>query len=422
MIRISRYIIGLPLLAILFYPQATFAETELRSIRIKTDFNIWNTNLSRVDWKSEESSLKWNGFDVKLPKIIDNQYIEQSKRYLATDTQETIDKEKLTKYLSDLAEPDIHRDKQDVSISLDEDKKVVFNGFAISGQEIDFDKAYYVFNEALKTNHGEVRLPIKKIEPVVQVSDELKEMGVTHLLATGETDFSGSPRNRLNNIDVGLNSFNGTLVAPGEENGAGNILGEIEPWTGYLPELVIKGDKTIPEYGGGLCQVSTTVYRSLLFAGIPITQRRNHSYAVSYYDPQGLDATIYPPYVDMKFKNDTPGHILIQTMTTDEGKAYSNIYGTPTNRQVNLIGPYYYAHRAAPAPRVEYTDQLAPGEKQLLGGEHDGFKASWYRRIVYDENEGGEEKIEHIYSDYEARPLYTLIGQEAETEASEDEG
>jgi vancomycin resistance protein YoaR len=78
-----------------------------------------------------------------------------------------------------------------------------------------------------------------------------------------------------------------------------------------LPELVIKKEGTVPEFGGGLCQVSSTAFRAAMNGGLPITQRRNHAYAVQYYAPQGTDATIYPGVVDLKFINDTPGDILI---------------------------------------------------------------------------------------------------------------
>ena len=221
-------------------------------------------------------------------------------------------------------------------------------------------------------------------------------------------------------IRVGLASFNGQLVAPGVETGAGKMLGKVDGSTGYLQELVIKGDKTVPEYGGGLCQVSTTLYRSVLFAALPVTERRNHSYAVSYYDPQGLDATIYPPNPDMKFINDTPNYILIQT-TIVGNKAYSNIYGTHVNRHVDLIGPYYYDYKPIPPPRTEYSDKLPVGTKQMLGGAHAGFKASWYRRISYDDG-SKKDVLEHIFSSYEARPLYTLIGgsKPGEPSASSD--
>lgn len=406
----KHFLIPLAFIFISAFPVTAFADEPLSTMRIKTDFNIWKVNLKKSNWINEYSKSSWLGLDIKLPENLEDDLGASVKPLITDSTQSGLDSTQIRLYLDEVVAHDINREKQDVTIDLDSDGNVIFEGFALKGQEIDYEAAYNLFKTAYQTGQEDVRLPIKVIDPVVNVkSDDLKQKGIISLISTGETDFSGSPYNRTVNINVGLNSFNGKLIPPGGESGAGDILGRVDGTTGYLQELVIKGDKTIPEYGGGLCQVSTTVYRSLLFGGFPITQRRNHSYAVSYYDPQGLDATIYPPTVDMKFKNDTTGHILIQTVTTPEHKAYSNIYGTPLNRHIDLIGPYYYDYAPIPAPRVEYTTKLPPGKKEILGGAHAGFKASWYRRISYDEA-SQPDAIEHIYSDYQARPLYTLIG------------
>jgi vancomycin resistance protein YoaR len=103
-------------------------------------------------------------------------------------------------------------------------------------------------------------------------------------------------------------------------------------------ELVNKKNTTVPEFGGGICQVSTTMFRVALNTGLKITERHNHAYPVSYYNPPGLDATIYIPSPDLKFVNDTKNHILIQSRI--EGtKLFFDFYGNPDGRQVELIGP-----------------------------------------------------------------------------------
>ena len=403
------FILTLAFISLLLVPKGVFAEENQGFIRLKTNFNIWKVNLDNSGWIKEYPKASWNGLDVKLPKYADKKLSDDASKYLTSLSVKGIDYAEVRDYLEKVVTPEIRRDKQDVTIKLDDKGNVVFDGFAMSGQEVDMEKAFYLIKNSFLGSKEDVRLPIITIQPIVNVeSEELKSKGIVELLGTGETDFSGSPANRRVNIKVGLASFSGKLVAPGEETGAGKMLGRVDGSTGYLQELVIKGDKTVPEYGGGLCQVSTTVYRSVLFSALPITERQNHSYAVSYYDPQGLDATIYPPHPDMKFVNDTPNYILIQT-TTIGNKAYSNIYGTLVARHVDLIGPYYYDYRSIPAARVEYTDKLPPGKKEMLGGAHVGFKASWYRRISYDDG-SKPDVLEHIYSNYEARPLYTLIG------------
>jgi len=191
--------------------------------------------------------------------------------------------------------------------------------------------------------------------------------------------------------------------------------------TGYLKELVIKGDKTVPEFGGGLCQVSTTAYRAVLAAGFPVTERRNHSYAVSYYKPLGLDATVYPPSVDMQFVNDSPYSMLIQSFTVDN-KAYYNFYGQNLNRTVHMIGPYYGGWFSPPAKRVEYSEKLSPGETQVVGHAVPGVNVTWYRHVTYNdeavknETTGKEEPktfIEMIHSKYQARPDFYIVGGDA---------
>ena len=415
------------LIIILFFviltPKGVLADDELSHIRIKTDFNIWKVNLNRHDWTNNYFKSFWNDIEVRLPENLNPELQKGTEANLSTESIKGIDFVEIKDYLDKYVAPEINREKQDVTISLDEEGKPIFEGFAFSGQSIDYEKAFYLIRDAFLKGEEDVRLPIKVDPATVTVSPELEEKGIIELIGMGETDYSGSPYNRRSNIRVGLSRFNGWLIPPKEKVSVIKKLGAVNQYTGYLPELVIKGDKTIPEYGGGLCQVSTTVYRSILFSGLPINERRNHSYAVSYYDPQGLDATIYIPSPDLKFTNDTEDHILIQTTMIDN-KAYSNIYGTAVDRHVDLIGPWYYSYRNPPPTRIETTSQLAPGEKEIVGGAHAGFQASWYRRISHGD-ESKEDIIEHIYSNYQARPLYMMVGEEgpaAPTTDSSDNG
>src|SRR5690606_1808590 len=138
------------------------------------------------------------------------------------------------------------------------------------------------------------------------------------ILGVGYSNFAGSPANRVHNISIGAAKLDGLLIAPGEEFSLLNALRPFTVTAGYLPELVIKGDKITPEVGGGLCQIGSTTFRAAMNSGLSITERRNHSLVVSYYnDPRngnpGTDATIYDGSPDFKFINDTGHHILIKT-------------------------------------------------------------------------------------------------------------
>jgi len=207
-------------------------------------------------------------------------------------------------------------------------------------------------------------------------------LGITALIGSGETNFAGSPASRIHNIRVGSNKFQGTLIAPGEEFSFNTLLGEVTAKEGYLPELVIKKGETVPEYGGGLCQVSTTFFRAAVRSGLEITQRYNHSYPVVYYGIPGFDATIYPPSPDLRFLNNTENHILIQYRIEGTKLAW-DIYGTDDGRTVELDGPHVYDKKP------------------------DGSMKAWLTQKLFDE--GGELAYEKtFYSNYKSPELYPI--------------
>ena len=154
--------------------------------------------------------------------------------------------------------------------------------------------------------------------------------------------------------------------------------------------------------------MSTTSYRGVWEYGFPITARRNHSFAVLYYSPHGTDATIYPPYTDMRFLNDSPGSLLIHTHVEGD-KAYFIYYGTRDDRSSEIIGPYSWDFRAPPPDRTEYTREIPPGTTRKASERVPGLKAMWYRVV---QRSGSGEVVEPVLSAYEARPLYIQIGVE----------
>ena len=410
--------------ALALFPTLGYAASIPTSMILKTDFRIWEINPTRLDLFSDYRKTQFAGLDIALQ----SSEADMASPLLAHAEMEGLDSMKIRQYLESRIAPDIYREKTDVTIDMDEEGKMIFEGTGLYGRRLDLEAATRMMEYALKNNIEYVHLPLITEDPVVTVkSEELKKMGIKELLSSGETDFSNSPYNRIVNINNGLSKFEGHIVAPGEEFVFGDTLGVVDGSTGYLKELVIKGDKTVPEYGGGLCQVSTTAYRAALAAGFPVTMRRNHSYAVSYYKPLGLDATVYPPSVDMKFLNDTPNYFVMQSFT-EGSKAYYNFYGTKTNRTVHMIGPYYSSWISPPPEKTEYSSNLSPGEVLVVGHSVPGVNVSWYRYVTYNdeivENEETGKKenksfMETIFSKYQARPDYYIIGSEI---ASSKEG
>lgn len=248
-----------------------------------------------------------------------------------------------------------------------------------TGKVLDRYNSTLKIIDALQRGVTTIDLVVQTTEPQKQLS-ELNNLGITELIGRGESKFTGSPRNRVHNITVGSEKMKGVIIAPNEEFSFNKYLGEVEASTGFLPELVIKGNDTIPEFGGGLCQVSSTTFRAAMHAGLPITQRKNHSYAVQYYAPQGTDATIYPGVMDLKFKNDTGNSVLIWPYFKDKDYLVFDFYGTYDGRQVTLDKPVQY-------------------DRQSNGA----MKAYWKRTVI---TKDGEEKKDDFRSTYQPPALF----------------
>ncbi|MBP9774030.1 MAG: VanW family protein [Candidatus Peribacteraceae bacterium] len=302
----------------------------------------------------------------------------------------------------------------EVTISRNSSGSVIFDGFGLPGQTIELAKAAALTRTALQNNIGTVVLPVIITQPKITVTDPaLTDMGITEVVTVGESAFVGSPKNRQHNIGVGIKKFNGHLIPKGSIFSFNKVLGPVNGQTGYLKELVIQGEKTVPDFGGGLCQVSSTAYRGAWEYGLPMEQRKNHSYAVSYYGPVGTDATIYPPNVDLKFTNNTPGALLIQAFVTEDLKAYFVYYGTHDDRKTEVFGPYIFDYR--PAPRAEltiYSTDKPVGSKTRVSERHDGMKVNWYRALHMP---GQPEKIERVFSSYDDRQLTYEVGVEPDS-------
>ncbi len=233
------------------------------------------------------------------------------------------------------------------------------------GQEIDIDDSIEKMASALAQGRVASAIQVKITEPEITSDTSIQELGLTSLIATGTTDYTGSPKNRIHNSSVGAHKYHGLLIAPGEEFSFNKFLGPVTAATGFLPELVIKHNVTTPEYGGGLCQVSTTMFRAAVRAGMEITTRRNHAYAVSYYGKPGFDATIYPPYTDFRFLNNTPGYILIQQNISGT-KLTFEIWGTDDGRIVEIVGPNTYDRQSNGAVKASLAQKVTIGENVLI--------------------------------------------------------
>ncbi|MBI5466948.1 MAG: VanW family protein [Candidatus Kerfeldbacteria bacterium] len=235
-------------------------------------------------------------------------------------------------------------------------------------------------------------------------------LGISELVAEATTNFKGSPTNRRFNLGFGAQLLNGLMIQPGEEFSLVQALGKIDAAHGWKPELVIKGTRITPEFGGGLCQVATTMFRTALNAGLPITERHNHSLRISYYEPPvGLDATIYEPKPDLRFKNDYDRPLLIQTQVEGNNLTF-RFYGTKDGRTVDLPTPRVYNQTKIPATQTIMVDTLKPGEKKCQAPGHPGADAT----ATYTVTKADGTKVTQVFqSHYRALGVVCQVGKPA---------
>ncbi|MDO8529755.1 MAG: VanW family protein [bacterium] len=312
--------------------------------------------------------------------------------FLKKETKISADNGKIEEFLSILAKK-FDKDPIDAKFKIEDNGLA---NFAVSqeGRKLNIPKGAELIAKNISENISfqetqEIPLPFETIEPEIK-SSEAANFGITSLIGEGASNFRGSPKNRIFNINAGTEKFNGVLIKPGEDFSFVKTLGPVDGEHGYAPELVIKKDRTEPEFGGGICQVSTTAFRAAINSGLQITARRNHAYPVAYYNPQGMDATVYIPKPDLRFINNTPRYILIQTKI--EGTVLTfQFYGTNDGRKIEIDGP------------------------TILSRESDGSMKTTFTQKVFDKD--GSAIINDVFnSNYESPSKFPHPGQDVLTQ------
>ncbi len=236
------------------------------------------------------------------------------------------------------------------------------------GLRIDEPKARDMIMAAIGSSQRTLELPVREVAPEVTEAN-LHSIGIDELVSVGTSDFSGSAAYRIHNVGRGMELFNGILLAPGEEFSFNENVGEIDAKNGFVEGYAIVQNRTQLEFGGGICQDSTTMFRAAFWAGLPITERWGHSFYISWYDKYGLgqngngmgmDATIFTGGPDLKFVNDTGNWLLIQSWSNPRtGVAQVELYGTKPDRRVELTQRVYDRVPAPPNP-VYVVDAKQP--------------------------------------------------------------
>ncbi len=318
--------------------------------------------------------------------ILDDKQLVNMLRFSKMDFEEEI-----RKRIVSLAAK-IDREPKDALFEFRDNRVAIFRQ-SQSGRKLNQEKTRLLLEEAIEKlmagneMTAEVALPLSAQPPNIS-TQEVNSLGIRERLGEGTSYFRGSAVSRLHNIQLASSRLNGLLIKPGEIFSFNQALGEISNLTGYQKAYVIKNGRTVLGDGGGVCQVSTTFFRAALNAGLPIVERQAHAYRVYYYEqksPVGLDATVFTPSPDLKIKNDTPAHILIQsTFSAKEDKLTFSFYGTSDNRHVVLSNFRLWDIVAPPPPLYNDDPTLPKGKIKQVEHAVAGAKAAFDWQVTRD--------------------------------------
>jgi len=318
--------------------------------------------LKTTSWKTSVNlSVSLSANDTKLDKVLHN--LETSLNYPAQDALFSFQNNRVTAF---------RESKNGRQI----DKNVIKNIF------------YQRLNSLISKNSfsNQLIIPVTTIvlKPKI-TTEEANKYGIKELIGIGTSTFYHSIPNRVFNVSLAASRINGTLVVPNETFSFNKALGDVSSFTGYRQAYIIKNGRTILGDGGGVCQVSTTLFRAALNAGLPITERWAHAYRVGYYEqdsPAGIDATVYDPTNDLKIKNDTGHYILIQAVTDLDNLGLTfYLYGQKDGRVVTLTKPIIWGFTPAPPDLYQDDPNLPKGVVNQIDFAAGGAKASFDYKV-----------------------------------------
>jgi vancomycin resistance protein YoaR len=259
-------------------------------------------------------------------------------------------------------------------------------------------------------------LPLKPVKAAARV-DNMHELGIETHLAAGSSSFAGSSRERAANVRVSADHVSFKLVGPGELFSFNDLLGPISEDHGFVSGTIISGDWIASDIGGGVCQVSTTVFRAAANAGFQFSEWNPHSWRLAFYESDGsspgFDAAIYQPNTqweseqDLRFENPLDSWLLLM-MVIDGDTVRAHFYGRDTGWSVEMFPAEVSEPKPLPDPVERVNPALAPGERRLVQQAAPGYVVRLRRRVTSADGDviaDGE-----FVSDYVAQPEAWEVG------------
>lgn len=283
---------------------------------------------------------------------------------------------------------------QDALFSFENGKVTAFkpskNGLKLNTSESK-RRIIDAFTTVANTNQQRIviQLPVESIQPDI-TTDNTNRFGIKELIGSGYSEFTGSIPGRVHNVKLAASRMNGVLIEPGKTFSFNETLGDISAATGYQSAYIIKDGRTVLGDGGGVCQVSSTLFRAALNAGLPIAERRPHAYRVHFYEDggfkPGLDATVFSPSVDLKIVNDTLNHILIQAKTDNKNLTLTfELYGTDDGRKAEILNHKVWGQSSPPPALYQDDPTLKIGVLKQVDWAAWGAKASFQYKVTRGE-------------------------------------
>lgn len=301
---------------------------------------------------------------------------------------------------------------------------------AIIGKTLDLETTLETIKQQVLNGEHEISVVVNLDPPLVGDDAQAQILGITELVSTGITYFWGSSEERIQNIQTASSRFHGLLVAPGEVFSMGGALGDVSLENGYTEAMIIYDNRTIKGVGGGVCQVSTTLFRTVFLGGFPVVERYPHAYRVGYYEQlssgahdnklAGLDATVYVPLVDFKFTNDTPYWLLMETYVNVSARRLTwKFYSTNDGRSVewNTSGPQNVV--PAPEPIFNRNTELGVNEIKQVDWSADGATVNVNRTVFKNGQIYFEDRFYTAYSPWQAICEYGAGVEDPKARAAE---
>ncbi|GAB4026312.1 MAG: VanW family protein [Candidatus Microgenomates bacterium] len=374
--------------------------------QLKKQIEVLNTNEIIIPTKISSAQLREEEKEIILQRAVklqsktltltlDDEQIKMAGpdliSFLSTkpEINMIVDPEKLSEYVEGLA-TSMNRDPVDAKFGYSDGKVTEFAP-SKDGIKISIGDTSKKIQESIKSliesedKYTTIEIVVERTAPAVTI-DKVNELGIEERIGRGESYYAHSIPNRIYNVGLASERINGALIAPGEEVSFNKLVGEVSAATGYRSAYIISQGRTVLGDGGGLCQVSTTLFRAAMNAGLPILERWGHSYRVSYYElnsKPGVDATVIAPSKDFRFKNDTPGHILIQTINDPKNlHLVIEIYGTSDGRVASLTEPKVWGV-TPPLPTIYEDDPTLPvGTMKQVDWAAGGARASFEYKVT----------------------------------------